>query len=383
MKRITFPIMLFSLLFSACGSAPASAVESPPAIEAMPDMITAEGRLLPSPSLELAFVQGGVVEEVLVEPGQKVFAGDTLARLENSETLQAEVARAQEAFLLAGQTFNISEAQTLKDLAAAHEAVRKAQYELDYFDIPGDLREMTTNEALVYTQKELNEARELFEPYRYLEERLEYELKQRNPNKTDVYRGIAKNYKRRLDDAWADYNQAIRWAELVSNLEGALANLENAQEEYDNLTSGKESGEMAVARAHYETTRANLKAAQAALSNAELRAPFPGTVISLDISPGDIAVSGIPIVFLADISTWTVETKDLAEIDISRVALGRHVTVRLDAFLGEEFAGKVTSIDPVGKEYLGDMTYKVTATLAQADARFLWNMTATVSIDAK
>jgi hypothetical protein len=59
------------------------------------------------------------------------------------------------------------------------------------------------------------------------------------------------------------------------------------------------------------------------------------------------------------------------------------VIVKLDALPDEEFPGTVTAIDPVGKEHLGDMTYKVTVTLEKVDPRFLWNMTATVDIDAK
>jgi multidrug efflux pump subunit AcrA (membrane-fusion protein) len=98
---------------------------------------------------------------------------------------------------------------------------------------------------------------------------------------------------------------------------------------------------------------------------------------------GEIATPGAPIAFLADTSRWTVETKDLAEIDIARVALGQSVTVKLDALPGEEFNGSVTAIDPVGQEYLGDMTYKVTITLEKVDPRFLWNMTAAVDIQAK
>jgi hypothetical protein len=53
--------------------------------------------------------------------------------------------------------------------------------------------------------------------------------------------------------------------------------------------------------------------------------------------------------------------------------------VKLDAFPGEEFSATVSTIDPVGKEYLGDMTYKVTVTLDNADDRFMWFMTATVN----
>lgn len=75
-----------------------------------------------------------------------------------------------------------------------------------------------------------------------------------------------------------------------------------------------------------------------------------------------------------------METKDLAEIDVANVAVGDPVEVKLDAFPEEEFTGKVTEVDPVGKLYLGDMTYQVTITLDDADPRFLWNMTATVTV---
>jgi HlyD family secretion protein len=86
---------------------------------------------------------------------------------------------------------------------------------------------------------------------------------------------------------------------------------------------------------------------------------------------------------VADTSVWIVETKDLAELDIAQVNIGQSVNVKLDAFPNEEFPGKVTAIDPVGREKSGDMTYKVTITLDKADPRFKWNMTATVDIEVK
>jgi hypothetical protein len=43
----------------------------------------------------------------------------------------------------------------------------------------------------------------------------------------------------------------------------------------------------------------------------------------------------------------------------------------------------VTDFEPVGREYLGDMTYKTTIALDKSDARFFWNMTATITIDVE
>ncbi len=306
--------------------------------------------------------------------------GQIIARLENSESLQAEVARAEEAYLTAQQAFNTSEAAVLRELSDAHEAVRIAELAFDNFDVPSELREMTTREAMEYTFGQLEEARTNFEPYKYLEERLEWEMRNDTPDKPKVYRDTAKIYKKRLDDAWADYRKAIQWAELEANVEAAKAKMKNAQEEFDNLTAGENAEQMAVSRAQFESALASLNAARAALDNSQLRAPFAATVLSLDLSVGETVNVGMPVAFLGDLGRWCVETKDLAEIDVANVSLGDKVTVKLDAFADEEFTGTVTEIDPVGREYLGDMTYKTTVTLDKTNPRFFWNMTATVTI---
>ena len=114
-----------------------------------------------------------------------------------------------------------------------------------------------------------------------------------------------------------------------------------------------------------------------------MRAPFAATVLSLDLSVGEIVNAGIPVAYLGNMNRWKVETKDLAEIDVANVAIGNTVTIKLDAFPDEEFTGTVTKIDPVGKLYLGDMTYQITVSLDEADTRFLWNMTATVTVNTE
>jgi HlyD family secretion protein len=381
MKKSLLSIFI-SLIFllTACGetNTPAPTVE--PALETRP-VVVAEGTLLPDPSVELAFAQPGILAEVLVIEGDLVTEGQVIARLENSETLQAEVARAEEVHLLAEQTFKTSESTALKALSDAHETLRVAQLEFDNFDIPSDLRDMGTREALTYTYAKLEEARTNFEPYKYLEERLEWEMRNDNPEKPEVYRSTAKIYKKQLDDAWADYRKAIQWTELEANVEAAKGNVENTQAEFDNLSAGKDAEQMAIARAQFESALANLEAARATLANSQLRAPFAATVHSLDLSVGETINAGVSVAYLGNTNRWKVETKDLAEIDVADVAIGNTVTVKLDAFPDEEFSGTVTKIDPVGKLYLGDMTYQITVTLDEVDTRFMWNMTATVTVN--
>ena len=108
MKRLTLTLLLLALLLTACaGTATPAPTESPlsPA-ETRPNLVTAEGTLRPAPAVELAFAQGGIVADVLAQPGEKVAAGDVLARLVGIETVQAELAAAQLEQTLARQALD-------------------------------------------------------------------------------------------------------------------------------------------------------------------------------------------------------------------------------------------------------------------------------------
>jgi multidrug resistance efflux pump len=383
MKRLlSVSFVIFAVfLLSACGAGGEAAVASTPIPTVVAEnVIIAEGRLEPIRYVAIAFNASGTVSEVLVVEGEQVTGGQVIARLENSEAKQAEVARAEEDFLTAQQAFDSAEVTALGVLAEAHENVRKAQYELDNFNVPSDLREMSTTKALQYTFTKLDEARVKFEPYRYQEERLEWELNRDNPKEQNeqVYRSTAKNYKKQLDDAWADYNKAIKWATLESNLENAQAEMAKAQKEYDLLSSGGNAGEKAVAEAQFEAVRANLTAAQAALADVELRAPFDGTVASLDVKTGESVSPGQAAASLADFSGWIIKTTDLTELDVVNITEGQAVLIALDAFPEDVLNGKVQMIGQNYSEKQGDVVYEVTVELTEALENMRWGMTAVV-----
>ena len=381
MKRsliISF-VMFAGLLLSACGSGSEQAAESTPIPTVVAeDVIVAEGRIEPIRYVDIAFNANGTVSEVLVSEGEQVTEGQVIARLENSEARQAEVAQAEEAFLQAQQAFDSAEAVALGKLAEANEAARKAQYEMDNFDIPSDLRDMGTREALSYTAANLEEARINFEPYRYLNERLEKQIAQENPNKDQVYRSTAKVYKKRLDDAWAEYNKAIKWTTLEASLESAKAELAQAQKEYDKLASGSDSGEKAVAEAQYDAARANLAAARAALADVELLAPFDGTVAGLKVKGGESVSPGQTVISVADFSGWIVKTTDLTELDVVEIAEGQAVTITLDAIPDAGLEGLVQSTGQNYTEKQGDVVYEVTVELTETQPTMRWGMTAVV-----
>ena len=381
MKRLLIISMLIlaGLLLSACGAGGEDAAESTPIpVVKAETAIVAEGRIEPIRYADIAFNANGTVSEMLVSEGEQVSEGQVIARLDNSEARQADVATAEEAFLQAQQVFDSAEAVALGKLADANEAVRKAQYEMDNFAIPSDLRDMGTRDALSYTAANLEEARVNFEPYRYLEERLARELERENPNKPEVYRSTAKNYKKRLDDAWAEYNKAIKWTTLESALESAKAELAQAQKEYDTLSSGSDSGEKAVAEAQYEAARANLAAARAALADVELLAPFDGTLAGLKVKSGESVSLGQVAASVADFSGWIVKTTDLTELDVVEIAEGQAVSITLDAIPDQTLEGVVQTIGQNYSEKQGDVVYEVTVELTESLPNIRWGMTAIV-----
>ena len=344
-------ILLIALLTSACGSTNTSTPTAEPAVDtANLSAITAEGTLLPASSVELAFVQGGVVTDVFVQPGASLAAGDVIAQLVGLETARAGLAAAQFELASAKKALNDLQnaggtdlAQTVIDLKDAQEEYDEAVDYLDYLRDSKKVPQTETRRYLIQTWKGY-----------------EYRIK-------------TKNFKGPAPEDWI--------IEVENDLALHKAELETTQRTYDRLKGGVDADQLPVLEARLNAAHANVTAAEAAIELYELRAPFNGTLLSLDLTVGEAVTPTLPIAFLADTAHWIVETKDLAEIDVAHVAIDDPVIIQLDAFPGEEFQGSVTEVDPVGHEYLGDMTYKVTITLNESDPRFMWNMTATVTVN--
>jgi len=443
MKKKTFHI-LFSILLasvataSSCSVLTAAPTPQPTVVvaEMVPGIVIAEGKLMPSSAVKLAFAQGGVVDEVLVKSGDTVSAGDVLARLMGVKTVQADLAAAQAQYDL---TYTAAMAEDRvnrsKDLykdqpgdftlptwyynqqeqiTAAQAAVDQAQAALAKNQEKLSNKMQTTGADFIKAEVDLAGAQADYDVAKDLKDRIKTgrqieDLTRRqlylaqidsylqskdvdkkyNINITNMSQDLSDEAQKIFDDAKSVLEDAQIAYEDASTTDGAKeiqkarAQVSIAQERYytaldkvRSLQTGSESQSLLTAKTALDKVKAVLQLY-------ELRAPFGGTILNFESSLGEFASPGVPVAFLADTSHWTVETKDLAEIDIARVALGQSVVVKLDALPGEEFKGSVTDINPVGQEYLGDMTYKVTVTLDQVDPRFLWNMTATVDIQAK
>lgn len=128
--------LLLALALAACGANPALTGTPAPDIPIVVDSgsVIAEGRLEPVSFAQLSFLAGGQVAEVLVSEGAVVQPGDVLARLENREALQAQLAQAEQAVLETEQALKslrdnaaLLKAQTGRELAQARDDLEKAE----------------------------------------------------------------------------------------------------------------------------------------------------------------------------------------------------------------------------------------------------------------
>ncbi len=341
-------LVLPGLILAACAPASApTATAAPTATSKAAAVVVAEGRVEPIRYAEIALNASGLVSEVLQKEGDAVAAGQVIARLENGQA----------------KTLQSAQADALQEVTKSYEAVRDAQYDLDNFDIPIDLADLTPTQAVEQTLQKLNAARDAFQPYKYISDKqLELtEAEKDNP----VLRSTPKRLKKALDDAWNKYRKAVQWLEYQSALTDAQTRLAQAQKDYDSLQDTS-----------YAEGTAGVRAA---LANAEVRAPFAGTITNLDLKVGEFAASGTPVMTIADLSSWVLKTTDLTEIDVVRIKEGQPVTLTLDAIPDATLNGYVLSIAQNYAEKQGDIVYEVTVLLADKQPSMRWGMTAQVN----
>jgi multidrug efflux pump subunit AcrA (membrane-fusion protein) len=437
-RRLVFILFVAGLVLSACGGAATTPTSEAPPVVVDDIAVIAEGRLLPKESRQLSFSTGGKVVEILVAEGAQVQEGDVIARLENSEALQAQVAQAQLELLNAQQALqdlkdsaDMAAAQAVLAVAQAQDALEKAQKRLKNLQAP-DLQwyqdqvdnardaleaaqrnaEITdigalkaglqaAKDALEDATKRLNELKDLEARYPggftdALKDAqkahdlavdnvrvMELQLEQAQSGSTNAL----EDAQEALDDALRAQAKAqgspdaIQLSLAQANVKMAEATLKDAQERAATLQAGPDPDQLKLAEERVKTAEAALAAAEAAFENSELRTPLAGTVADLNLKVAEQVAPGQPVVTIADFSGWIVETDNLTEIDVVRITMGQGASVVLDALPEETLHGTVTAIDNIYVEQRGDITYKVTLTLTDRNPEMRWGMTAQVTFD--
>jgi HlyD family secretion protein len=151
-----------------------------------------------------------------------------------------------------------------------------------------------------------------------------------------------------VDRAAAEWRTSGAPTTALTNARAALA---RAQEELARRQAQLRTVEGPLPtplEAQVASARGDLAFARVNLEKSKIRAPIDGTVLQVNIKPGELATPQAlsPLLLIANLSTLNVRA-ELDERDVNEIKVGQAASVRAAAFPDREFAGTVTSIAPL------------------------------------
>jgi multidrug efflux pump subunit AcrA (membrane-fusion protein) len=370
-------LMITTIILSGCSaiglkSTPTSTPV--PTVEASSSVIS-QGNLVPKDYMYLTFPAGGHVSDVLVKQGDQVIAGQVLASLGDREQYQANVTAAQLEVENAQQSLDdlntnamLSSSNAWLNLLDANEHLIQAEIAWANFDTDEYQKKIDDAELKVSDAKTaLDDAQTEFDKYANL----------------DPDNATYKNAEEDLKKAQQDYDNAVHERDqLIIDRDRAQANLElaqglqtKAQSDYDATRKGPDPDQLKLAQMNLDTAQAHLTAAQSAMDNLDLKAPFAGTVVDVNVDPGQLIGTDTWAVLVADFSEWYVETNDLNEQEVVKISMGQGAAISPDALPDLQMAGVVTEIADRFNVQAGDVLYTVRLLVEQPDPRLKWGMT--------
>ncbi len=359
--------------------------------------VVASGEVVPSQETYLGFPVSGRVETVAVNKGDRVEAGQVLIVLE-TDLLEADVAlaeaalaaaQAQVALLKAGprrEEVAVAEAQ----VAAAQTSVAETEVQQTRPDLGATQGEIKAAQAQVSaTQADRLAAYEFHE---LTIKCVDYEFP--DGETRTICGGLgAMEEQARYGFQAADAAQIAAQAQLdalmggasaevrvvEAGVQAAVAQRDVAQAQLETVQAGATAEEIAAAEAAVSQAEAALQVARAVLDQATLRAPVAGTVTALEIGSGEAVMPGQVALTLVDLNRLRVETTDLSELDVGRVAVGRRASVYVEP-LGVTVEGRVARIASRAGMIGGDVVYAVLVELDEQPPGLRWGMSVEVEI---
>ena len=312
-------------------------------------LASASGSLIPSSQISIGFAESGTLIELNVQIGSQVEAGDVLARLQTNTTeeeITASIANAELAVLKAQSAIDdlyesAASARTaaISNITTYASAVRDAQYDLDYFTVPAEIKGMEPMEALDYAKAKLDAVRAAFEPYKY--------YSAENDTREALVEALAL--------AQSLYDTAVTQLQYVYVLEAAQNNLDKARKDYERYKEGPDADELAMAQAELNNANSDLVLAKETQAVIELTAPFNGTIMTVDASVGESV--GSAFITLANLQQPMLEIY-LDETDLDKVIVGGLAEASFDAYPDQTFTGHIVQVDPSLQSLSGVQTIR-------------------------
>jgi HlyD family secretion protein len=168
----------------------------------------------------------------------------------------------------------------------------------------------------------------------------------------------------------------------LTSLTSAKTALTSAEGALTLAQAGSTPNDIAAGQAQVEEAEASVANAKANLENAEIIAPISGVLTQQDAKVGQQASPNAPLVSIIGNNGFEVDT-GVSDTDVGKLTVGDPVTMTLDAFQGETFAGSVFYIAPAETNTAGVVSYVVKISFNKLDSRLKSGLTANITIQTK
>jgi HlyD family secretion protein len=309
-----------------------------------------------------------------VETGDQVAEGDLLARLETISLERAAAEADVELQIAQLELADVREGPSDAELADAEARVRDAQAALtlayDAYQDTGDFDDSAADAA--------KENYDWWVSY-YQGQKAKYE--EGNLSQADHDWAMAAMIQ--ADEAWqrAVNNVEVAKVQAWRSVEQAENAVAQAEEDLELLESKPLTDTLVVAEFAVDEALLALEEAKVDLEEAQLCAPFGGTVLDVSVEPGDQVGTGMSIVTLADMREPLLQFW-LEESDMGGVAVDDQVNVVFEALPDHTFTGRVVRVDPMLVTVSGTTAVQSQArlNLGDQDVTLLSGMTADVEV---
>ena len=307
--------------------------------------IAASGRIEPIKSVNVSPKEPARLIKLLVEQGDRVTAGQTLAIMENRE-LANQISRSKAELKQSRASLAEGKAKINAEIAQARARLKQAEARLNQVRnrIPKDIEQ---------TQSQINAAQSRLELVRERLKRNEYLLKQ-GAITQDTFDEISNDYqnaqssinelRQRLEQLQTTGGSEIE--QIEAEIKEASINLEQRQ--------ATAPDEIAALEASLEQTEVSAKQSEIQYNDSIVKAPFDGTVTQryavegsfvAPSTSGSSTASASANSILALAQGLEVIAK-VAELDIGQLQPGQKVTIVADAYPDREFKGEIKRIAP-------------------------------------
>lgn len=170
------------------------------------------------------------------------------------------------------------------------------------------------------------------------------------------------NYQQLLAEQRQAENNELRYRELVESgdtaaityeqyrtaRDTARAKANNAKELLDAAVNAARQNNQAIASAHaaVESSQTQLAIAKQAILDTVIRAPFAGFISNRPAAVGEYVSSASIVATILRTNPIKINIQ-VAEADIPAVAVGRGVTLEVDAYKDRKFGGTVSAVNPL------------------------------------